>query len=237
MLSCTGMHHTSCLLGLAALDVRYLHPRTPNTISNSSSCNKHSPALNSNMRRSLSAITLRLLSEHKYAHRCALPFFSTIYPQHILLSPYHFPHTILTSSPSPQNPNFLTRRMAASNRSGSAHFQGCLQAYQQTTGVTLAEHPVVVQLLNCNSLESITTLLLCEARAFNGFRGFDRMTKAIEGSVSILFTLSATASIGDAIDSVCQKILTEHPTVLIDFTAIPAHESNTGWPRCPTCGM
>ena len=47
---------------LQSLDVRYLRSHTLTTISGSCNSNKHSPALNSNMRRSISTITLRLCS-------------------------------------------------------------------------------------------------------------------------------------------------------------------------------
>jgi len=79
-------------------------------------------------------------------------------------------------------PQFVpTREMA--DRSGSArfraHFESALLAYRKITGVTSAEHPTAVRLQNCDSVESITTLLLYEARAFSDFRGFDRITRAI----------------------------------------------------------
>lgn len=96
-------------------------------------------------------------------------------------------------------------------QSGSARFQArfesTLQAYRKITGVTLAEHQAAVRLQNCDSVESITTLLLYEARAFSDFRGFDRITRAIQGVISILSTLCATASLGDAIGLVRQKAL------------------------------
>jgi hypothetical protein len=101
---------------------------------------------------------------------------------------------------------------------GSARFQArfdsALQAYQKMTGITLVEHPVVVQLQNCQSVESITGLLLYEARAFGDGQKIDRITKAI---VSMLSTLSASASFGDAIGLVRQKALMVCSTTLITF--------------------
>ncbi len=58
------------------------------------------------------------------------------------------------------------------DRSGStdtrfrALFEPALQAYEEKTGVTLAEHPLAVQLHSCHSIESVTTVLLGEAQAF-----------------------------------------------------------------------
>jgi hypothetical protein len=81
----------------------------------------------------------------------------------------------------------------------SGRFQSALRAYQKKTGVTLAEHPVAVQLQNCHSVQSITTILLFEARAFSDHQGFGRITKAIQSTVSSLATFSTTAILGDNI--------------------------------------
>jgi hypothetical protein len=86
-----------------------------------------------------------------------------------------------------------------------ARFRSALQTYQQTTGVTLAEHPLAVQLQSCCSVESITTILTHEVRSPGGNLGSDGIVKSIESIVSILFTLSNTAAFGDAIGLVRQE--------------------------------
>jgi hypothetical protein len=84
-----------------------------------------------------------------------------------------------------------------------ARFESALQTYRQTTGLTLAEHPLAVQLQSCRSIESITTVLTREARASTGFSAeSDRIITSIKCTISMLFTLSASASFGDAIDLV-----------------------------------
>jgi len=103
-----------------------------------------------------------------------------------------------------------------------ARFDSALQAYKETTNVTLAAHPIAMRLLDSNSVESITTILLFEARAFSNFRGFDRITKAIESIVPILSTLSSTAPVGNAIGLVRQRAPMACSAVLTTFTAIPA---------------
>ena len=72
------------------------------------------------------------------------------------------------------------------------------------TGITLAEHPLAVQLLSqsCPSVESITTLVQDQVSAFGEFLGKDRLMQSTKSIVSIIHTLSATASLGDAIDLV-----------------------------------
>jgi hypothetical protein len=89
------------------------------------------------------------------------------------------------------------------DRSGPARFEplfeSALQAYKKKTKITLAEHPLAVQLQSCDSAESITTTLLQgEPQAFSNFQEKDRITKSIKTIVSVLTTLSATPSLGDA---------------------------------------
>jgi hypothetical protein len=80
-----------------------------------------------------------------------------------------------------------------------------LKAYQTTTGVTLAEHPLAIQVQSCHSVEAITTLLKYEARTFSNIQGSERVMKSIERAVSILSTLSTTATLGEAIGLVRQN--------------------------------
>jgi hypothetical protein len=89
------------------------------------------------------------------------------------------------------------------DQSGPSHFralfESAFQAYEKKTGISLAEHPLALQLQSCQSVESITTLLQNQTKAFREFRGNDRVMKLIKSTVSILTTLSATASLGDSI--------------------------------------
>ena len=96
------------------------------------------------------------------------------------------------------------------DHSGSSRFrerfEAALRTYQTTTGVTLAEHLLAVQVQSCHSFESISTLLKYEARAFSNLQGSDNIMKSIESTVSILSTLSVTASttLGEASNLVRQ---------------------------------
>jgi hypothetical protein len=128
------------------------------------------------------------------------------------------------------------------DQSGSHRFQAlfesALQAYGRKTGVTLAQHPLAVQLQSCHSVDDITTLLKERAQAFGNFRERDRMMKSIETTVSILTPLSDAAPLVDALGVVCQKALVACFTSLIIFTdIIPTCEGDTGWSRCLTRGM
>ena len=75
-----------------------------------------------------------------------------------------------------------------------ALFVSTLQAYTKSTGVSLAEHPLTLQLQTCQSVESITTLLQDQiVRTSSDFGENDRLEGSIKSTISILSTISATA--------------------------------------------
>jgi|SRR6266850_2063230 len=96
------------------------------------------------------------------------------------------------------------------DQSGSAHFraifESALLTYEKKAGVTLAEHPLAVQLQSCHSIESITAILQGKVQAFGEFRGIDRVMKSVRSTVSILTTLSTSASLGDYYGLVRQNL-------------------------------
>ena len=118
-----------------------------------------------------------------------------------------------------------------------ALFEGALQSYEKKAGVTLADHPLTLQLQSCDSIESITAFLESQAQTFSEFQGRDRAMNAIRSTVLILTRLSATASLAIDIGLVRLQALVACSTALMAFTAIPSRESNTRWPRHPTCCM
>jgi hypothetical protein len=86
-------------------------------------------------------------------------------------------------------------------------FELALEDYEIKTEISLANHPLAQKLDNCNSVESITTILQDQARTFGEFRGRDRIMESIRSTVSFLEKLSATASLSDSIGQVRQKVL------------------------------
>ena len=117
----------------------------------------------------------------------------------------------IISSQRTNPPSYSSLRCNMDVQSGPARFSGlfepALQAYEKNTGITLAEHPLAQQLRSCHSIESITSVLLGEAKAYGEFGGSDRVNKSIKNTVSILSTLFATASLDEAIDLVRQTAL------------------------------
>jgi hypothetical protein len=71
-------------------------------------------------------------------------------------------------------------------------FDSALQAYEKKAGITLAEHPLAIQLQSCESVESITTVLQGQAQLFGDYRGRDRVMRSLKSTVSMLIRLSAT---------------------------------------------
>jgi hypothetical protein len=89
------------------------------------------------------------------------------------------------------------------DQSGSSHlrvlFEAALQDYENQTGITLANHPLAEKFQDCDSVESVTTVLREQTQAFNEFRGKEKVMKPLQRSVTVLYNLSATADVGQAV--------------------------------------
>jgi hypothetical protein len=119
------------------------------------------------------------------------------------------------------------------NQSGSTRFEAlwesALQAYENKTGVALAQHPLTLSLQTCHSTDDIATLLQRRAQAFDDIRQRDRMMKTIKTTVSILTALSHAASLAGLVR---QKALMPCSTSLTFFSdIIPACKGNTSLSR------
>jgi fungal STAND N-terminal Goodbye domain len=80
-----------------------------------------------------------------------------------------------------------------------ALFESALQNYESQTGTVLADHPLARQLQNCDSVDSVTTVLQARAQAFREFHGDDgKIMKSLNRVVSVLYTLSAGSVLGEA---------------------------------------
>jgi len=84
-------------------------------------------------------------------------------------------------------------------------FELALEDYEINTKISLASHPLAQELENCHSIDSITTFLHDQARAFGEFQGRDRIIKSIKRTVSFLYKLSSTIALSDGIGLVRQK--------------------------------
>ena len=86
-----------------------------------------------------------------------------------------------------------------------ALFESALQDYEIQTGIPLANHPLVQQLQNCHSVESVTALLQEQAQAFIEFRESDKIFKSLKGIVSALSRVSAISALGHSVGMVCPR--------------------------------
>jgi hypothetical protein len=82
-------------------------------------------------------------------------------------------------------------------------FERALHDYEKQTGIPLAKHPLAEQFQNCQSVDSVATLLEEQARVFNDFRKSDKIMKYLKSVVSVLFTVSAFVPQGHAPGTVC----------------------------------
>jgi fungal STAND N-terminal Goodbye domain len=87
-------------------------------------------------------------------------------------------------------------------------FESALEDYQNQTGMTLTHHPIAQQLRTCDSVESVIAVLKAQARAFRKSReGDGPIMKSLERVVSVLYTLSASTGLGEAIVLVRRQAL------------------------------
>jgi hypothetical protein len=131
-------------------------------------------------------------------------------------------HPLLTGNQLPfSKASFIFRTCEMGGQSRSTHFRAlfvsALQAYEKQTGITLAEHPLAVQLLSCSSVESITTFLQDQIPASNDLGGCHRIMTSINSTVSILSTLSTATAFDWAIGLVSQKALMALSSSLMVF--------------------
>lgn len=84
-------------------------------------------------------------------------------------------------------------------------FDAALQDYEDQTSITLVEHPLACQLQNSDSADSITAVLDEQLQAFGKLRGVNEVTKLLKNTVSILYKLSATTGLDQAVGLVRRK--------------------------------
>lgn len=80
-----------------------------------------------------------------------------------------------------------------------ALFNAALQDYKDKTGNSLADHPFARQLQECNSVESISTILEEQARTFRDFRDHGKLISSLKCLADILCSPFIGAVLGDGI--------------------------------------
>ena len=98
----------------------------------------------------------------------------------------------------------MTQRPSSS--SFQVLFNAALEDYETQTGTRLIDHPFARQIETSNSVDSITAALREQAQIFRGFRGDDgKIMKSLKSSVDVLYTLSNSTILGEAIGLVRPK--------------------------------
>jgi hypothetical protein len=104
--------------------------------------------------------------------------------------------------------------MSLHTQSPQVLFEAALRDYEEQTGILLANHPLVKQLQNCDSVDSVTALLDEQLQAFSKFRGGHEIMRPLKNVVSVLNELSASTNLGQTIGMVRWKALVADPMSL-----------------------
>jgi fungal STAND N-terminal Goodbye domain len=133
------------------------------------------------------------------------------------------PHTTsrgLTPTSSPQSnysviPHVSSMTdMSQSSTSFRPLFNAALQDYAKKTGTKLDDHPLAKQLENCDSVDSISSVLQEQAQRFYEFRGEDgKIMTSLKAAVQVLYTLSTSTVLGEGIGIVRSTIAHCQPFV------------------------
>ena len=124
-------------------------------------------------------------------------------------------------------------------QSGFTHcrvrFESALQTYEKETGITLAQHPLTLQLQNCRSVETTASFLQDQIPPSTDFGRSDRLIGSIRRTISILHNLGAAAALAWASDMVYEmKALMACSTPLTAFFYRYSHPKMQYMPASPS---
>jgi hypothetical protein len=121
----------------------------------------------------------------------------------------------------------------SSSSTFQAIFNTALQDYKDKTGSSLVDHPFAKQFQECDSVESITTILEEQARIFREFRDHGKLVNSLKCLVNILCSPFFTTVLDKGVGLlVClKKHSLVYPVEDGYSTAIPASKSNICWLR------
>jgi hypothetical protein len=106
------------------------------------------------------------------------------------------------------NPSKLDMSQSTSGSSLELLINAALQDYTKKAEIELDDHPLFKQLEKCNSVDSISSILQEQIDRFHEFRGKDgKITKSLTSTIHVLYTLSTSTTLSEAISLVCPKSL------------------------------
>ena len=108
---------------------------------------------------------------------------------------HHHPLDSIMSHPSPST---------SSTSNFQLIFNNALKAYEKRTKSDLLAHPLVAQLQDCNSPSAILAVIHQQVQQAHQSRGGDeRLTKWLDPTVKVLYSLSET--LGEGVSLVCLR--------------------------------
>ena len=82
------------------------------------------------------------------------------------------------------------------DQSGPSHlwalFEAALNDYEKQTNITIEKHPLAEQLQHCYTVESVTAFIQNQVRTSSEYQGIDRIMESLNGTVSVLYSLSTS---------------------------------------------
>ncbi len=102
---------------------------------------------------------------------------------------------------------------SSSSSTFQALFDAALQDYELQTGITLVDHPFAKQLQECDTVDSINSIIQEQAKGFQEFRRDDRkFMKSLKCSVDVLHAvLSVSTALGEDVGLVRPKVIISIP--------------------------
>lgn len=109
-------------------------------------------------------------------------------------------------------------------------FNAALKDYQNQTGMSLVDHPLAKQLEECNSMDSISSLIQEKAQRIRDFRGENgKIMESLKRAVHVVYTFSASTVLGEGIGLVRYKPFTPN------FLSLMLTPYSIAIPTCKGC--
>jgi hypothetical protein len=78
-----------------------------------------------------------------------------------------------------------------------------LNEFEKRAGTNLVQHTIIDKLVNCESADSVIDVLQEQTQAFRDFRDDGKLMMWTKRTVNVVYTLSTSGVLGEAIGLVC----------------------------------
>jgi hypothetical protein len=91
-------------------------------------------------------------------------------------------------------------------------FETALNEFEKRAGTNLIHHQIINKFLNCESADSVISIIQEQAQAFRSYRGDDgKLMTWLKRTVNVLYTLSISDMLCESISLVCLHSFLWHP--------------------------